>query len=325
MAEIVFGMAVPHSGILGKDPDTWPEDRERDMSDKREMWYKLRPWKFKELAEERKNGGFDKLSSPEERRKRYDRCQVALEKCRQAWADAKIDVAVILGKDQKEIFMDFSPTLAIYTGEEIYNGPPGRSVYAPSTPMTHKAHPELAVHLIESLKKSGFDLTDLFNWPPNTWLNNTNIVPHAYGFITHQIMRDNPPPSVPVLMNCFYPPTQPSMPRCIEFGAALAEAIRSWPKNLRVGVIASGGLTHFVCDQEQDAIFLDLLKRADLDGFAKIDERIYQSGTSELKLYVPILQCMEGTPMTLVEYCPCYRSEAGTGEGMAFMYWASGK
>ena len=325
MAEIVFGMAVPHSGILGKDPDTWPEDRERDMSDKREMWYKLRPWKFKELAEERKNGGFDKLSSPEERRKRYDRCQVALEKCRQAWADAKIDVAVILGKDQKEIFMDFSPTLAIYTGEEIYNGPPGRSVYAPSTPMTHKAHPELAVHLIESLKKSGFDLTDLFNWPPNTWLNNTNIVPHAYGFITHQIMRDNPPPSVPVLMNCFYPPTQPSMPRCIEFGAALAEAIRSWPKNLRVGVIASGGLTHFVCDEEQDAIFLDLLKRADLDGFAKIDERIYQSGTSELKLYVPILQCMEGTPMTLVEYCPCYRSEAGTGEGMAFMYWASGK
>ena len=325
MAEIVFGMAVPHSGILGKDPDTWPEDRERDMSDKREMWYKLRPWKFKELAEERKNGGFDKLSSPEERRKRYDRCQVALEKCRQAWADAKIDVAVILGKDQKEIFMDFSPTLAIYTGEEIYNGTPGRSVYAPSTPMTHTAHPELAVHLIESLKKSGFDLTDLFNWPPNTWLNNTNIVPHAYGFITHQIMRDNPPPSVPVLMNCFYPPTQPSMPRCIEFGAALAEAIRSWPKNLRVGVIASGGLTHFVCDQEQDAIFLDLLKRADLDGFAKIDERIYQSGTSELKLYVPILQCMEGTPMTLVEYCPCYRSEAGTGEGMAFMYWASGK
>jgi hypothetical protein len=325
MAEIVFGMAVPHSGILGKDPDTWPEDRERDMSDKREMWYKLRPWKFKELAEERKNGGFDKLSSPEERRKRYDRCQVALEKCREAWADAKIDVAVILGKDQKEIFMDFSPTLAIYTGDEIYNGPPGRSVYAPSTPMTHKAHPELAVHLIESLKKSGFDLTDLFNWPPNTWLNNTNIVPHAYGFITHQIMRDNPPPSVPVLMNCFYPPTQPSMPRCIEFGAALAEAIRSWPKNLRVGVIASGGLTHFVCDQEQDAIFLDLLKRADLDGFAKIDERIYQSGTSELKLYVPILQCMEGTPMTLVEYCPCYRSEAGTGEGMAFMYWASGK
>ena len=325
MAEIVFVMAVPHSGILGKDPDTWPEDRERDMSDKREMWYKLRPWKFKELAEERKNGGFDKLSSPEERRKRYDRCQVALEKCREAWADAKIDVAVILGKDQKEIFMDFSPTLAIYTGDEIYNGPPGRSVYAPSTPMTHKAHPELAVHLIESLKKSGFDLTDLFNWPPNTWLNNTNIVPHAYGFITHQIMRDNPPPSVPVLMNCFYPPTQPSMPRCIEFGAALAEAIRSWPKNLRVGVIASGGLTHFVCDQEQDAIFLDLLKRADLDGFAKIDERIYQSGTSELKLYVPILQCMEGTPMTLVEYCPCYRSEAGTGEGMAFMYWASGK
>lgn len=326
MAEIVFGMAVPHSGILGKDPDTWPEDRERDMSNKREMWYRLRPWKFEELAKERSNENFAELTKPEERRRRYDKCQVALEKMRQAYADAKVDVAVILGKDQKEIFMDFSPALAIYTGEEIYNGPPGRSVYAPPTPMTHKAHPELATHLIQSLKNEGFDLTDLFKWPPNTWLQDKPIVPHAYGFVIHQIMRDNPPPCVPVLVNCFYPPTQPSMSRCIQFGDALTAAIRSWPKNLRVGVIASGGLTHFVCDEAQDAIFLKLLKDADLDGFAKIDERIYQSGTSELKLYVPVLQAMGGTPMTLVDYVPCYRSEAGTGEGMAFMYWsANGK
>ena len=55
---------------------------------------------------------------------------------RQPWADARIDVAVIPGKDRKEIYMDFSPALAIHTGEKIYNGPPGRSVYAPATPMT---------------------------------------------------------------------------------------------------------------------------------------------------------------------------------------------
>lgn len=325
MAEIVFGMAVPHSGILGKDPDTWPEDRERDMSDKREMWYRLRPWKFKELAHERRNEPFAELTKPDERRKRYDRCQVALEKCRQAYAGAKIDVAVILGKDQQEMFMDFSPSFAIYSGEEIYNGPPGRNVYSPATPMVHKNQRELAQHLIKYLQDNGFDLTDLFKWPPNTWLKNEPIVPHAYGFIMHQIMRDNPPPCVPVLINTFYPPTQPSIGRCIQFGNALTAAIKSWKSDLRVAVIASGGLTHFVCDEAQDAIFLNLLKNADLDGLSKVDERIYQSGTSEVKLYVPVLQAMAGTPMTLVDYCPCYRSEAGTGEGMAFMYWASGK
>ena len=44
------------------------------------------------------------------------------------------------------------------------------------------------------------------------------VVPHAYSFVYHQIMGDQPPPHVPVLMNLFYPPTQPSMARCIEFG-----------------------------------------------------------------------------------------------------------
>jgi 3-O-methylgallate 3,4-dioxygenase len=325
MAEIVFGMAVPHSGILGKDPDTWPEDRERDMSNKREMWYRKRPWKFAELAHERRNDGFDALTTPEERRRRFDLCQVALCKMRKAYEDANVDVAVILGKDQQEMFPSFSPAFAIYTGEEIYNGPPGRSVYSPSKLMTHPGHPELALHLVRSLQNSGFDLTDLFKWMPNTWLQDQPIVPHAYGFVMHQIMGDQPPPCVPVLMNTFYPPTQPSIRRCIDFGNALTAAIRSWDSNKRVAIIASGGLTHFVCDEQQDAQFLELLKKNDIEGLAQIDERIYQSGTSEVKLYVPVLLAMKDTaPMTLVDYVPCYRSEAGTGEGMAFMYWAAG-
>ena len=28
-----------------------------------------------------------------------------------------------------------------------------------------------------------------------------------------------------------------------------------------------------------------------------------------------------GFPMKLVDYAPCYRSPAGTGNAMAFMYW----
>jgi 3-O-methylgallate 3,4-dioxygenase len=287
------------------------------------MWYRKRLLPFPEVVKERASENFAALCTMEEWTARHLRCQSALATMRRVYAEAKADIAVVIGKDQQEIFVDFSPSLAIYTGQEIYNGPPGRKVYAPDTWIVHDGHPELALHLIKTLQAQHFDLTDLYKWPPNTWLQNSLVVPHAYGFVYHQIMMDQPPPSVPILMNTFYRPTQPPIRRCIEFGHALIAAIRSWEQQLRVAVVASGGLTHFVCDEAQDREFIELLGNGDLEGLANVDERIYQSGTSEMKLYVPVLiagQAMRA-PMTMVDYVPLYRTEAGTGEGMGFFYW----
>ena len=60
-----------------------------------------------------------------------------------------------------------------------------------------------------------------------------------------------------------------------------------------------------------------------MDALRAIDERSYQSGNSEVKLFVPIISAMKklNCPMTLVDYVQLYRTEAGTGEGAAFMYW----
>ena len=123
MAEIVFGMAIPHSGMLGKAPETWLEDGERDRA-KSELWYRNRTWTYPELEKERIGEGFPALLAIEERRARSQRCVAAIATMRKAYEDANIDVAVILGKDQKEIFIDMTPSIAIYTGEEIHNGPP---------------------------------------------------------------------------------------------------------------------------------------------------------------------------------------------------------
>jgi hypothetical protein len=62
-------------------------------------------------------------------------------------------VVIILGKDQKEIFTHMSPSIAIYSGEDVYNGPPQRSVYAPDHAVTHKAHPELATYLLKTFER----------------------------------------------------------------------------------------------------------------------------------------------------------------------------
>ena len=323
MAQIVFGMAIPHSGMLGQKAEDWLGNGERDRNNPT-LWYRNKTWTYPELEVERRSEDFERFLTLEERQARSTRCTAAIAEMRRAYEAADVDIAVILGKDQKEIFVDMTPSIAIYTGEEVYNGPPQRAVYAPDHPVTHKAHPELALHLIGSLEAQGFDITDLMKWPGNVWMKAQPIVPHAFGFVYRQVMSDNPPPNVPILMNTFYTPTQPSMSRSIAFGKALLRAIEAWDSDKRVAVIASGGLSHFVCDEAFDRKIIGYLGNYDFDALAQVDDRSYQSGTSEIKLYGAMMVALQnaGAKMTLVDYVPCYRTEAGTGEGMGFMYWA---
>lgn len=332
MAQIVFGMAVPHSGMLGQKPEDWLTNGERDRNNS-ELWYHGRTWTYPELEAER-GAAFEQYLTIEERTARASRNAAALVKMREAYDAAHVDVAIILGKDQKEIWPDMSPSIAIYTGEDVHNGPPQRPVYAPDRHVVHKAHPKLATYLIENLQREGFDMADLIAWPENVWMEKNQgrkadypVVPHAYSFVYHQIMGDEPPPHVPVLMNLFYPPTQPSMPRCIEFGRVLREAIAAWPEDVRVAVIASGGLSHFVNDEEFDRRVMKMLGNYDYDGLSSIPDSYYQSGTSEIKIYSTVMMALQptGAEMTLVDYVPCWRTPAGTGEGMGFMYWDASK
>ena len=330
MAKIVFGMAVPHSGMLGQAPEDWLTNADRDIRNP-ELWYKGRTYTYPEL-EALRGAAFQPFLTLEERSARAGRCRVALDEMAAAYRRANVDVAIILGKDQKEIWPDQSPSITIYTGAEVHNGPPQRPVYAPDHHVVHSAYPELATYLIKAFQAEGFDLNDLMAWPENTWMAARQgynpdypVVPHAYSFVYHQIMGDEPPRHVPVLFNLFYPPTQPSMKRCIEFGRVLREAIAAWPEDVRVAVIASGGLTHFVNDEEFDRDVLGKLAAYDYDGLAAIDDSYYQSGTSEVKIYSIVMMALQQTDvdMTLVDYVPCWRTAAGTGEGMGFMYWSS--
>ena len=40
MARVVLGMAVPHSGMLGKAPEDWLEDGLRDHNNKM-LWFQI--------------------------------------------------------------------------------------------------------------------------------------------------------------------------------------------------------------------------------------------------------------------------------------------
>ena len=88
-------------------------------------------------------------------------------------------------------------------------------------------------------------------------------------------------------------------------------------------MFASGGLSHFVIDEDLDHKVLDALAANDADKLFAIPEDRYQSGSSEIKNWIPLSAIMADLDldMTLVDYVPCYRSEAGTGNAMGFVYW----
>ena len=243
---------------------------------------------------------------------------------------------MVIGNDQREMFTeDNFPAFSVYWGETIENRPrteeqlarlpPGIAVaergHAPPEDAAYDGLPSLGRHMIRSLMDQEFDVAVSSRLP--TGSGYSNGIPHAYGFVYRQIMKDQVIPNVPVVLNTFYPPNQPSAARCYKFGKALKQAIESWASDQSVAVFASGGLSHFVIDEELDRTVLGALQTHDADKLIAIPDDRYQSGTSEIKNWIPLSAIMTdcGFDMTLVDYVPCYRSEAGTGNAMGFAYW----
>ena len=99
--------------------------------------------------------------------------------------------------------------------------------------------------------------------------------------------------------------------------------MESWDKDLRVAILGSGGMTHFVVDEPFDRRFLAAFTQEDSTDLFALPENLFHSGNSELKNWVPVRAAMQhaGLPFTLLDYQPLYRSMAGTGSGMGFGYW----
>src|SRR5690606_8196546 len=106
---------------------------------------------------------------------------------------------------------------------------------------------------------------------------------HAFQFVHRRLLREPMLPVVPVIVNTFDPPNQPTPRRCVALGAALRDLIAAWPQDLRVGVIASGGLSHFVVDEALDQQVIRAIRDKDSAAMAALDPRLLQAGSSEIR------------------------------------------
>jgi Catalytic LigB subunit of aromatic ring-opening dioxygenase len=335
MARIRFGLATSHGPMLSIPPEYWVDRVSADRENPRHF-FKGKTYTFDEMVDLRRGEGLADQIPPDVAQARHERCQNAIRRLADFFDEHRPDVAVVIGNDQMEVFTgDHVPALAMFWGDYVEGHPRtpeflaklNRGVAraeADRTPPVYTQYPclpGLGKHMIESAIVEGFDVAQLRRLTVGEI--GVNSAPHAYGFVYRRIMRDRVVPHVPVFVNTFYPPNQPPVARCFAFGRALARAVASWPEDWSVAVIASGGLTHFVVDEELDTGILDAIKKGDVAALSRIPESMFQSGTSEIKNWIAAAGAMAeaGLSMNLLDYVPCYRSEAGTGSAMGFAQW----
>ena len=335
MARISFGLATSHGPLLSTPADQWDLRVEADRNNPAHP-FRGGTYTFDELVELRKPENLQQQSSLEERKKRHAACQKAIATLADELKTAAPDVLVLIGNDQREIFKEsLTPAFSILHGESVDNVPiskerldamkPGLAIAhwanVPEQRVTYPCVPELGEHLVASLVDEGFDIAAMKTLPEGP--NGREGLPHAYGFLYRRIMNDVPIPAVPIVLNTFFPPNQPKTARCIALGKAMARAIESWDEDASVGVVMSGGLSHFVIDEEFDADVIAAMNNHNETHLASIPGHFFRSGTSETKNWITGIGALMSTDlkMNLIDYVPCYRSEAGTGNAMAFAVW----
>jgi aromatic ring-opening dioxygenase catalytic subunit (LigB family) len=145
---------------------------------------------------------------------------------------------------------------------------------------------------------------------------------HAFGFVHQRIMKDVAIPVVPIFLNTYFPPNQPSPRRCFKLGQAIREAVEGYPQPLRIGVVASGGLSHFTVDEAFDGEIIRALREKDAKALQSVPRAQLNSGSSEIRNWICAAGALEHLDMGWVHYSPGYRTPAGTGTGLCFAYWS---
>ncbi|MDB5999665.1 MAG: extradiol ring-cleavage dioxygenase, partial [Rhizobacter sp.] len=255
----------------------------------------------------------------------------ALERLGDELEAAAPDVVVIVGDDQGELFRAFNqPAIAIFHGEEIATHP--GKYGAASAPDWMKqvgrgymmdevrrvpGHPALALQLIEGLMDKGVDMTALADVedPHKAGFG------HAYGFVIKRLFRGRTIPVVPVLINTYFAPNVPTAARCYDVGQHLGELIAASPSDLRVAVIGSGGLSHFVVDEALDRRLIKAFIERDAALLRGLPRTALKSGSSEILNWVMTAGAVQALPVRWHEYQPLYRTPAGTGTGAGFCVW----
>jgi 3-O-methylgallate 3,4-dioxygenase len=351
MAEIVGGFASSHTPLMSLPGENW-DLRAKDDEKNREL---IQVPTGKHVAFPELLAGADPKIAKEIDKdifvRKFNNLQRAMDELGDTFEKINPDVIVMFGDDQDEMmFENVMPTIDVYWGDtfkivpRVYQGQSGQSdairiasqVYA-GEEIDYPGHPELGLHIVETLMEREFDIaTSRYMQEeyggtigPGTWYLDYQRttkprrqgIGHAFTFPVRRWFKGKIVPAVPIIINTCYPPNWISPRRAYALGAAVRAAIQSWDSDARVGIVTSGGLSHFVVDEEIDRLALEGLTTANGEILSSLPRHRLQSATTEILNWVAAAGAMGDTRMEVMAYEPGYRSVAGTGCGCAVGRW----
>jgi len=153
-----------------------------------------------------------------------------------SWLDqVQPDIAVVFYNDHGlNFFLDNIPTFAVGAAEDYLNSDEGWGI----PPLgLYPGEPKLSWHVMRSLVSEEFDPSSCQRM----------LVDHAFSIPMRLLWPDRdsgPRASVPIAINTLQQPL-PSPRRCYKLGQAVGRAIASYPEDVKVLVVGSGGLSHW--------------------------------------------------------------------------------
>ena len=165
-----------------------------------------------------------------------------------AWlAEVDPDVAIVVYNDHGlNFFLDTVPTFAIGCADRYRNADEG---WALPTLHSFDGDAQLSWHLAESLIEQEFDMTTCREM----------LVDHGFVNPMALLWRHLPQwpvKAIPLAVNTVQHPI-PSARRCYKLGQALGKAIESYPEDLKVVILGTGGLSHQLQGERAGIINVD--------------------------------------------------------------------
>jgi aromatic ring-opening dioxygenase catalytic subunit (LigB family) len=224
---------------------------------------------------------------------------------------ARPDVLIEISPDHwVNFFIDNLPGICVGVGE-THDGPPEPWLKA-FPHRTIAGHAPLASHIVETAFARDFEPSVSYRL----------ALDHGFCIPLWKAGLDPLPPIVPIVLNDLEPP-HPSVKRCFAWGSMLAEAVASFPEKLRVGILATGGLSHSIgepdmgrIDEAFDRECLRRFEAGDPPGlFGFLNERLAGAGNgaAEVRNWVAAHGAARGRGFDLIKYDPIPDVYVGCG------------
>ena len=155
-------------------------------------------------------------------------------------------------------FLNNFPAFCVGIGDE-HDGPPEPFLKTRFNHPVLAGHAGLGRHILDTALERDFDPS----------LSHRLTLDHGFCLPLWRMGIDPIPPIVPIVINEVDDP-MPTMRRCLAWGSLLKKAIESYPEDLRVAVLATGGLSHFIgepgmgqIDEKFDRTCIELFENGD--------------------------------------------------------------